>query len=142
MSSSTKPTRHLPRRTIRRAGRVEAALDLCIARARGLGRRIVRNAFEVDEVEADEEHGIAARAPGVCALAAYNLTAGMLVGTGIFLDGGTNLDLSRKNLDGEWDAIESGWDGTPWPVARAQCLSRVFYDLGVKLAAKHHPEEP
>lgn len=127
----------------RRVARVEAALDLCIARARGLGYRIVRDIFESDGAE---EAGIK---PGVCALAAYNLTAPLLVGTGIFKGGGASLDLSERNLDGEWDAIEAGWDGTPWHTARAQFtpfdgsfLSRTFYALGVRLAAKHHPEAP
>lgn len=111
----------------RRVDRVEAALDLCIAAARTKGLRIVRHAFE----DGDD----------VCALGAYNRAASVL--------DSPSLDLSKRNLDGEWDAIEHGWDGTPWKDAQASFystegsfLSRAFYNLGVRLAAKHHPEDP
>lgn len=113
-------------------------LDRHIADARARGYRIVRHAFEVPGQES-HAHGWVPVKPGVCALAAYNLSGAK-----------ESLGFSDTNIDGEWDAFEAGWDGTPWDSAlrsfwnRAELpafLSRAFYDLGRRMSEKHKPED-
>lgn len=112
-------------------------LDRHIADARARGYRIVRHAFEVPEQEG-HAHGWVPVKPGVCALAAYNLSGAK-----------ESLGFSVANIDGEWDAFDAGWDGTPWVEAWREFgrtvfpvfLSPAFYGLDVIMAGKHKPED-
>ena len=104
---------------MRRAERIakveQGLLDAC-AQARRTGLTIVCEAFDVER---------AGRTIGVCAMGAANWAK-------------VDLALSSgPRLSGEYDAIEAGFDGTPWRDVKRQAgdvvLDRDFYKLGLRL---------